>query len=74
MGFDWVKMQSTYEYVNHCVCGGYYELNKNEPALTSMPPKYPVICRICNKKSYSMLKSDVESVKGNTGIPNKDKV
>jgi hypothetical protein len=63
MGFDWIKMESTYIYTDHCVCGGYYELIKNEPVVTTMPPKYPVKCRICNKKAHSMLKSDVEAVK-----------
>jgi|GEM_PF-3664630 len=72
MGFDWVKMQSTYEYVDHCVCGGYYELIKDEPVISTFPPKYPVKCRICNKKTYSMLKSDAESKKNDAGVSNKE--
>lgn len=72
MGFDWMKLKSTYEYVDHCACDGYYERVDGE-TINTMPPKYPVKCKICNKKSHSMLKSEVEAVKNEMGIPNKVK-
>jgi len=71
MGFDWIKMKSTYEYVDHCICDGYYELDKSEPVIETMPPKYPVKCKICSRKSFSMLKSDVEAVKSEIGTSSK---
>jgi hypothetical protein len=61
MGFDYDRLESTYLFANHCVCGGYYEHDSERQAVLTEPPLWPVKCRICLKKIYTKYEKDKDA-------------
>jgi hypothetical protein len=58
MGWDYDRMESTYRFANHCVCGGYYTIDPEREVIATNPPLWPVKCRICLTKIYTNEKQE----------------